>query len=153
MTKLSTNSSLTSWSLSLWQIGKKSLEWIQYYVSTPFLGPKWTINPEIIFFFKKTIDITFIYLLDPFIMQDLKRSPLSGSRAMVMLRFHDQNGPTALKIYFFEKSLIQLSYIYWLCSLCKTESLELIQSYADVSFASNEMTGMSITCKTRQNRL
>ena len=45
-------------------------------------------------------------------MQDLKRSPLSGSRAMRMLRFHDQNGPPALKIYFLEKLLIQFSYIY-----------------------------------------
>ena len=40
---------------------------IQNYLDAPFLGPKWSIFPNI-FFFWKIISITFVYLLDPFIV-------------------------------------------------------------------------------------
>ena len=51
---------------------KKFLQQIQSYEDKPFLGPKWSVCPKQIFFWK-TINIFFIYLLDPFIAQNLKK--------------------------------------------------------------------------------
>ena len=46
----------------------KKLEWIQNCEITSFSGPKWSTCP-ITFFFWKTININFTYILAPFIMQ------------------------------------------------------------------------------------
>ena len=50
---------------------KKFLQRIQNYDNAPFLDPKWSICPKQ-FFFEKTITIILIYLLVPFIEQNLK---------------------------------------------------------------------------------
>ena len=51
---------------------KKFLQRIQNYDDAPFLGPKWTICPKQIFFWK-IITIILIYLLALFIAQNLKK--------------------------------------------------------------------------------
>ena len=51
---------------------KKFLQQIQSYEDAPFLGPKWSICPKQIFFWK-IINIILIYLLAPFIVQNLKK--------------------------------------------------------------------------------
>ena len=48
---------------------KKFLQQIQSYEDAPFLGPKWSICPKQIFFWK-IINIILIYLLAPFIVQN-----------------------------------------------------------------------------------
>ena len=64
--------SFTHWPFSLSKSFKKFLQWIQSYDNVPILGPKWSISPKH-FFFWKIIDITLIYLLSPFIVQNLKK--------------------------------------------------------------------------------
>ena len=64
--------SSTYWLLSFCKILKKFLEPIQSYEDVPFLGPKWSICPKQIFFWK-IINITLIYLLAPFIVQNFKK--------------------------------------------------------------------------------
>ena len=51
---------------------KKFLQQIQSYEDVPFLGPKWSICPKQIFFWK-IINIILIYLLAPFIVQNFKK--------------------------------------------------------------------------------
>ena len=51
---------------------KKFLQQIQSYEDAPFLGPKWSICPKQIFFWK-IINIILIYLLAPFIVQNFKK--------------------------------------------------------------------------------
>ena len=53
------------------QILKKSLEQIQSYKDASLLGPKWLICPDKIFFGKKN-NIIFMYLLAPFLVQNIK---------------------------------------------------------------------------------
>ena len=52
---------------------KKLLQWIQSYEDAPFLGPKWYHLPHTNFFFLKIINITLIYQLFPFIVQNFKK--------------------------------------------------------------------------------
>ena len=113
MTKLSTNSSLTSWSLSLWQIGKKSLEWIQYYVRTPFLGPKWTINPEIIFFFQKNHWYYFHIPLGPFHYARFKKKSFKWIQSYGDASFSWPKWSNCSKNIFFWK-IINTTFIYLL---------------------------------------
>ena len=49
----------------------KKSQWIQIYEDAPLLGPKWSICPIQIFFGKLLIIV--IYLLAPFIVQNLKK--------------------------------------------------------------------------------
>ena len=51
---------------------KIPLQWIQSYEDAPFWGPKWSISPKQIFFWK-IIKIILIYLLAPFIVQNFKK--------------------------------------------------------------------------------
>ena len=51
---------------------KKFLQRIQNYEDAPFLGPKWSICPQTNSFWK-IINIILIYLLAPFIVQNLKK--------------------------------------------------------------------------------
>ena len=51
---------------------KKFLQRIQNYDNAPFLGPQWSIYPKQMFFWK-IITIILIYLLAPFIVQNLKK--------------------------------------------------------------------------------
>ena len=64
--------SSTYWVFSLYKTLKKFLQQIQSYEDAPFLGPEWPICPEQIFFWK-IINIIFIYLLAPFIVQNFKK--------------------------------------------------------------------------------
>ena len=64
--------SCTYWPLSFCKILKKFLGLIQSYEDVPFLGPKWSICPKQIFFWK-IINIILIYLLAPFIVQNFKK--------------------------------------------------------------------------------
>ena len=50
---------------------KKVLQQLQSYENVPFLGPRWSIYPQFIFW--KIINIILIYLLAPFIVQNLKK--------------------------------------------------------------------------------
>ena len=63
--------SCTSWPLSLCKISTKSLKWIQSYDDVPFSYQNGTFAPNKTFF-KKTINISSMYLLAPFIVQNLK---------------------------------------------------------------------------------
>ena len=56
------------------KLKKKFLRWIQSYVDAPFLGPKWSICHKQIFFWKKIINILFIYQQVPFIKQNFQKS-------------------------------------------------------------------------------
>ena len=64
--------SCTYWSLSFCKTLKKLSGLIQDYEDAPLLGPKWSICPKQIVFWK-IINVTFIYLLAPFIMQYFKK--------------------------------------------------------------------------------
>ena len=70
---------------------KKFLQRIQSYEDVPFLGPKWSICSN--FLFWKIINITLMYLLAPFIGQNLKKNSSSESRVMRMHNFWAQHGP------------------------------------------------------------
>ena len=63
--------SSTYWPFRLPSLGKifKKIQMIQSYEEAPFLGPKWSICPK--FFFWKIINITLIYQLVPFIVQNI----------------------------------------------------------------------------------
>ena len=52
---------------------KKSLQRIQSYEDAPFLGLKWSIYPEQIFFFWKIINTILFYLLALFIGQNFQK--------------------------------------------------------------------------------
>ena len=70
--------SCTYWLLSFSKILKKLLGPIQSYEDAPFLGSKWSICPKQIFF-KKVINIIFIYLLAPFTLQNFELlEPIQG---------------------------------------------------------------------------
>ena len=66
----------------------------------------WTQNgpfaPNKKFFLKKIINIIFIYLLAPFIVQNFKKKSYSGSRVMRMHQFWAQNSPFAQMRFFSE---------------------------------------------------
>ena len=65
--------SSTCYPFSLCKIYKKFLLQIQSYKDVPFLG-KMVHLPQTTFFLR-TINITFIYLLTPFIVQNFKKIP------------------------------------------------------------------------------
>ena len=60
-----------------------------------------------------------MYLLAPFILQNVKKNSWGQSRAMTMCYFRDQNGPFIIKIFFWYKPLLLLPSTYWPFSLCK----------------------------------
>ena len=92
--------SSTYWPFSLDKIFKKFLQRIQNYEDASFLGPKWSICPKQIFL-KKIINIIFIYLLAPFVAQNLKKNSYSRSRVMRMCLFWAQNNLFAqMRIFF-----------------------------------------------------
>ena len=82
----------------------KFLQWIQSYEDAPFLGPKWSICPKQIFF-GKIINIILIYLLVPFIGQNLKKNCSNGYRVMRMSNFWAHNGLFLQMRIFFRKSV------------------------------------------------
>ena len=97
---------------------KKFLQWIQSYEDASFLGPKWFICPKQ-FFFKKIINIIFIYLSAPFILQKklkiLKAKPDLWGRAI----FGPKRPQFVLVKSCWYKPLLLLSSTYWHFSLGK----------------------------------
>ena len=93
---------------------KKNLEWIQSYKVDPFLGPKWPIfSKKKKSFFRKTIKLIFMYLLAPFIMQNLKKKTLGWIQSYDNAPFAGQNGPFAPNDIFLTKT-INISSMYLL---------------------------------------
>ena len=71
----------------------------------------WAQNGRLVpkrIFLEKMINVIFIYLLAPFIVQNLKKNDYSGSRVMRMHHFWAQNGPIAQTRIFSENPLISL---------------------------------------------
>ena len=67
--------SSTCWPFSFCKIFKKFFLRIQSYEDAPFLGPKWSICPNLFFLGGGgVIKITLIYLLAPFIVQNFKKN-------------------------------------------------------------------------------
>ena len=102
--------------LSLSKILKKFLEPIQSYEDVPFSRPKWPICCKQIFLVKIT-NITFVYLLTPFTLQNLKKSSdreLWGCTIFVHKMVH-----LPQTRFFLEKTLILFSSTCWSLSMCK----------------------------------
>lgn len=57
----------------LWKIFKKPLGWIQSYDHVSFLSPKRPTCPKVKFF-RKNINMIFMYLVAPFIVENFKKS-------------------------------------------------------------------------------
>ena len=55
-------------------------------------------------FFTKTINISSMYFLAPFIEQNFKKNPYSGSRVIKTHNFQAHNGPFAPNENFFTKT-------------------------------------------------
>ena len=93
------------WPLSVCKISKKSLAWIQSYEDGSFLGPDWSICPKQELFLGKVINTISIYLLNPFIVQSLKRF-LQWIQSYEDVSFWTQNGPI-----FFLRKILFLSFM------------------------------------------
>ena len=98
--------SSTYWHFSLCKILKKLFQWIQSYEDALFLGPKWSICPQ--FFFLKIINISLIYLLALFIVQNFKKNSSCRYRVMRVCNFWAQNGPYPEMRNFSENMLLSL---------------------------------------------
>ena len=96
--------SSTYWSFRLPSLGKilKKLQMIQSYEEAPFLGPKWSICPKQ-FFFWKIINITLIYLLAPFIVQNIKKI-LPANPELWGCAIFGSKWPISPNIYIFQKT-------------------------------------------------
>ena len=98
------------------KLQKKPLELIQSYNETSFLGPKWPICTVKPFFFRKTIDIIFMYLLALLTVQNFKKSlELSQSYSNTLIV-----GPKVTRFpwtNFFPRKIINVISIHFLASL------------------------------------
>ena len=99
--------SSTYWPFSLCKIQENFLQRIQNYEDVPFWGPKWSICLKQNFFWKKKLNIIFIYLLTPSKCTKFLKNSYSGSRVMRMCHFGGQNGPIAQMRIFFRKSVYE----------------------------------------------
>ena len=102
-----------------------------------FWGPNSSFAPIFLFFFlKKIINIIFIYLLAPFILQNFKKNSQSQSRVMRMCHFRAQNIPICPEQNFLVQTII-ISFIY-LLALFIGQNLKKIltadQRYENVPF-------------------
>ena len=104
--------SSTYWPFSLCKILKKFLQGIQSYKDALFLGPKWFICPKQIFFLKK-INIIFIYLLAPFILQNFLKNLKDNPDVWGCAIFGPKIPQFFLNKIFFDKPLLLLSSTYW----------------------------------------
>ena len=98
--------------LLFWEV-KKFLGWIQSYKVKPFSGPKWPTCLK--YFFGKTINLIFMCLLVPFIMQNFKKKSLEWIQSYDDVSFSRQNGPFAPNENFFKKT-INVSFMCLLAS-------------------------------------
>ena len=111
--------------LSFCKILKQFLEPIQSYEDKPFLGQKWPICPEQIFF-----GINYYYFyppIGPFHCAKFKKISYSGSWVMRLCHFGAQNGLFASKT-FLEK-IINIIFIYLLVPLKKKNSYSGSRSF------------------------
>ena len=110
--------SSTYWPFSLCKIFKKFLQQIQSYEDASFLGPKWFIcTQQKMFFLKKMFNIILIYLLAPFIWQNLKNFFRSNPELLGCAIFRPTITQFVLNKMFWYKPLLLLSSTYWPLSL------------------------------------
>ena len=86
-------------------------------------GPKMVHLPQI--FFWKIINIILIYLLAPFIVQNLKKNSSSGSRVMRMRNFWAQNGPFPQMRIFFRKPVNEPCFFHSCLSTCQKSKSDI----------------------------
>ena len=113
---------------------KKFLQQIQSYKDAPFLGPKWSICPKQIFFWK-IINIILIYLLDPFIVQKFKKRFLADPELWGWIIF----GPIMAHFpkweffffffFFFRKHVKKFCSFHSSLSLCQKSDIHLLMKY------------------------
>ena len=126
----------TYWPLLFCQIFKKFLQWIQSYEDASFFRPKWFICRKQTFFLKKIINIIFICLLAPFILQNFKKILRANLELWGCTIFGSKIPQFALSKRFWYKPLLLLSFTYRPFSLDKNlkKFLQRIQSYEDAQF-------------------
>ena len=83
----------------------KSLEWIKSHNNMTFFSQIWPTHPKSDFFFMKTMNISSMHLLTPFIVQNFKKNASSGSRVIRPHYFLAQSGPFAKNEIFFRKTI------------------------------------------------
>ena len=122
--------------LSFCNIFKKFLQWIQSYEDASFFRPKWFICLKQTFFLKKTINIIFICLLAPFILQNFKEILRANLELWGCTIFGSKIPQFAPSKSFWYKPLLLLSFTYRPFSLDKSlkKFLQRIQSYEDAQF-------------------
>ena len=81
--------------------------------------------------FKKTINITFVYLLAPFILQDLKKHSWSGSRVYKNASFSGLKWPIFQKEDFFSQKTINTILMYLLAHF-------IVQNFKTINRANPE---------------
>ena len=128
--------SCTYWPVSFCNIFKKFLQWIQSYEDASFFRPKWFICLKQTFFLRKTINIIFICLLAPFILQNFKEILRANLELWGCTIFGSKIPQFAPSKSFWYKPLLLLSFIYRPFSLDKSlkKFLQRIQSYEDAQF-------------------
>ena len=98
---------------------KNSYSGSKSYEDASFLAPKWFICPKQNFFFwKKIINIIFIYLLASFILQNLKKILKANPDLWGCSTFGSKIPQFVLNKFFWHKPLLLLSSTYWPFSLC-----------------------------------
>ena len=94
---------MSLWPLRLCKIVKQSVQQNQSCEDAPF----WVLNDPFVLkknFFGKAINMIFMYLSAPFIVQNLKKKFLEPSGIMRMCHFRVQNGPFSPNKTFFDKN-------------------------------------------------
>ena len=105
--------SSTYWPFSLCKILKNSYSGSQVMRIHHFWDQNSPFAPNIFFFFfLRIINIILIYLLAPFIVQNLKKNTSTGSRDMRTCNFWAQNGPFQQMRIFSENLLSLVSFIH-----------------------------------------
>ena len=84
-----------------------------------FWTPNGSFDPNNLFFFLKKINIIFIYLLVPFILQNFKQILRANPELWGCAIFRPKILEFALKFFFGHKPLLLLSFTYWPFSLSK----------------------------------
>ena len=102
---------------------KRFLQRIQSYQNAQFLGPKWSICPKQVFFWK-IINIILIYLLATFIVQNVKKI-IPADLVMRMRNFWAQNGPFLQMRIFFRKPVNVPCFFHSCLSTCQKSKLDV----------------------------
>ena len=116
--------SCTYWPLSFCKILKKFLGPIQSYEDVPFLGPKWSICPKQIFFWK-IINIILIYLLAPFIVQNFKKILPADPELWGCAIFGPKMAHFPKWEFFFRKPVNEPCFFYSCLSTCQKSKSDI----------------------------